>query len=388
MKYIYPIFCIIFFVSCSSSENDLFHPKVENYPYYNSKVDIEIVERKYDDSVEEEINYSGIPHYEKSIFKKKFSISFLDSVVIPDGEINYSQFESLNDSLIVFNDVFTNNLSLYGYDFDNWETIAEQGRGPGQIMFSSDLIVKDNQVITSHKDSRVNFFNCFKKTCEYDKTLVLDKIQPESIQIHNGEIVAMGTNSFLAQGFSSEVNESDLISIHKYNESGDYINSFGEFYNINGHWMLMRPFSEGKIRINKEGKLFQSYKLLPYLYVFSNDILDKKIVFRGFNISKRKYITETQELFVNFDDWSMIQDVKIIDNTKLLVTIRHLANRNVLTDIVDWEESKDFYLIDMEDYSSYYMGNFSIDNENLWFTSKHVVFSKNNFLHIYKYKLE
>lgn len=75
--------------------------------------------------------------------------------------------------------------------------------------------------------------------------------------------------------------------------------------------MLLNIFNEGKVR-SKDSSLVQFFKIIPYLYVFKNDQLEMKIKFSGFNLSKREYNMKTQELFINFEDWSYLEDVLLL----------------------------------------------------------------------------
>ncbi len=145
------------FISCVDTTSEVYHPIKDQYPYYDKDLDPIAIERKYDESVEEEVIVIGTPFYEMSVFKNKFHIEFVDSVALPEGEINFGLFASPSDTSVIFSDTFINNLFEYRKGDEGWNLIAAQGRGPGEMLFTSDITVKDQYLITVHKDSRINY---------------------------------------------------------------------------------------------------------------------------------------------------------------------------------------------------------------------------------------
>jgi hypothetical protein len=385
------IICSIFVINCTNNTGKSnFHPQEERIPYYNSDVEVLEIEREYDESAKEEIIFRDQPVYKNVVFKEKLGIELVDSIKIPDGELSFGLFESVSNTSILYTDSFLNNLFQFKKGDESWMQIAGRGRGPGEMLFTSDIIVSKDTVYTVHKDGRINKFICTADGCVFSEMLALDSIQPESIQFSKDAIIAMGlTNQVAHSGQSDTVNTENIKSLYAFNQDRKKVNSYGEFYDIDKHWMLIRPFSEGMIRMHPtKDLLIQSFNLFPYLYVFEGESLVKKIKFSGFNLSKREYKPESQELFVNFDNWSQIQDIGFINDTTLVVAIRHSSDRTVKSDRVDWIESKDIYFINTEDWTSYYLGNYNVNDSNIWFTSRHIIFKQNNYLKLFTFNVK
>ncbi len=380
---------ILLIISCTgNSTKDEIHPIKERYPYQNESVEEVTISRKLDDTSEQLI-IPGKSILEKRAFASVMDITEIDSVLEPEANLYMAQFESIAKDRVVYLDIFQNLLYEYNLSTQKWTVLAEQGRGPGELLFAKDISVVESDLYVTSGDSRISQFDCSNSPCVFKKEISLKGINPTSFAIANDELMVMGNLS--KYSFSGSVSDSVIInSLFEVDIKGSISNNYGRFYDVQSHWMLLQPFSSGKIRYSNEvdQHLIQYFDLIPYLYHFENGTLTKKYNFSGFNIAKRRYVPSTQELFVNFSDWSLMQDVtKVTDNT-LMVTIRHYGNRRVTDLGLKWDESKDFYLINTSRGKSHYLGQSFVESENIWVTSRHLIRQKKGKLFFNTYKMK
>jgi hypothetical protein len=374
-------FTLIFLAFLSCKRNDIieFHPMDERYPYHASEIQSVHFAKKI---LNDEDHYL----FNTKSFNGAFNVQKIISTEMPFVDTDYLTFGSLSDRLLLLD---RNNNSLHNFHLfdEKWSQIASQGRGPGEIMFSSDITNKDNLIYIASKNLVISIFECEKsEDCFYSSSIQLDKIQSSSVTVNEDGFFVMGQSSNLFNG--NEIDEKDLNSIYKVDINGNVEESFGEIYDINKHWMLLTPFGEGKIRSTKRNGLIQYYDLIPEIYFLEGQKVNKKIVINDFLLSKRKYNNRTQELFINFEDWSSIEDIKVINDDLAILIIKNRRNRTVNDMSVRWDKSKDVYGINLTNGQSNYLGSIDLDKENIWFTDDFLIQLKDQEqLNIYTYKL-
>jgi len=388
---LFSVALILLVISCTgNSSKDEIHPIKERYPYQNESVEEVSISRKLDDSSEQLI-IPGKSILETRAFASVMDITEIDSVIEPEANLYMAQFESIAKDRVVFLDTFQNLLYEYNLSTQKWRLLAEQGRGPGELLFVKDISVVGRDLYVTSGDSRISQFDCSNSPCVFRKEISLKGINPTSVAITNDELIVMGNLS--KYSFSGSVSDSVIInSLFEVDRKGSVLKKFGRFYDVKTHWMLLQPFSSGKIRYSNEvdHHLMQYFDLIPYLYLFEDGTLTKKFHFSGFNVAKRRFVPTTQELFVSFEDWSLIQDVTKVADNNLMVTIRHYGNRRVTDLGLKWDESKDFYLINISENKSHYLGQSFVESENIWVTNRHLIKQKDGklFFNTYKIKLK
>lgn len=378
----------LLFYSCNSNTFE-YHPNPERYPYANVESEVFKIDRKADSKIKEEIIFPNQGFLQSGLFEAYFKIDSSFMIKKPDLDINTIKYGSLNSSNAVVLNSLSNTLLQYNNAKDDWFPIAETGRGPGELMFTTDFSISNSQLYVSTKDSRISVFDCLSQNCSFKKTVSLEKVQPTSIAIKDKNFVVQGLFSSASQG--NDNNIGTLNSIHIINRGGDIIDSFGEFYDIKKNWMLIRPFENGEIKyIDTENStyLVQYFEKIPELYVFENKKISQKYTFNGFVLSKNKYNTKTHELFVNVNDWSSIDGVVHLGNGKIIVTIKHLSNRSLNEFGIVWDMNKDFYLIDLPTNSSSFVGSIDLDKENLWFSKYNIMYLHNDTLTVNKFSVK
>jgi len=75
------------------------------------------------------------------------------------------------------------------------------------------------------------------------------------------------------------------------------------------------------------------------------------------------------------------------DNLQILV-IKHLGNPRDTKSGFEWDESKDFYLLDTKANKSTFLGQTFLNVEDLWFTSHNIIQKVNNKFFIYNYSID
>lgn len=129
------------------------------------------------------------------------------------ANLDQIQFIAIDSTRIILLDVLRNTLFEYDSSLNDWTTIAEQGRGPGDLMFSSDITMVGNLLYVTVKDGKLTIFDCTNNPpCTYDKTIILDKMQPTAVAKNGEKMIIMGQLSSLSN-YSTIIEETDLKSL-------------------------------------------------------------------------------------------------------------------------------------------------------------------------------
>ncbi|HCD53158.1 MAG TPA: hypothetical protein DEQ34_11960 [Balneolaceae bacterium] len=387
MKKAITVFLILIIGCSASKESEEYHPKEELFPYHSSTVNVYSIERKFNEKIKESKIVRGQSLLEKEAFRTTFQYSLVDSIPEPLASLEEIEIESSEAGRVFVLDVFQNEVFEYSLEEQEWQKIAGQGRGPGEIMFSKDLVYDNNKLYVTASDTKISVFDCTFTPCEFEKVINTSEIFAYSSIIKDDTSIIMGQYSKNSQ-MSSNIDE--IQTLFKMDKNGNISEPFGSFYDIRNQWMLIQPFQSGKVRaVNDQNDSFiQYYDLIPELYYFEKNKLKKKYQINGFNISKRKYIPETQELFINFEDWSFIDDMSYVNDNLQILVIKHLGNPRDTKSGFEWDESKDFYLLDTKANKSTFLGQTFLNVEDLWFTSHNIIQKVNNKFFIYNYSID
>ncbi|MBD3615287.1 MAG: hypothetical protein HUJ22_01850 [Gracilimonas sp.] len=382
------IFLSFVILSCKN-ETFEFHPMPERFPYESIDVPIVEINREYSSDIKEEIIKPDESILGKKTFKKYFDFDSTFIIEKPEIDLNSIKYSSLNSTRGIILNPLSNTFLEYDSKNKLWSSIAKSGRGPGELMFPTDFHIKNQKIYVSTKDSRINIFDCQNPSCEFEKSISLNKIQPSSLTTYNENFLVLGLFSSLSQGENSSSNS--INPLHFINKSGEIMNSFGEFYKTKNNWMLIQPFEKGSvknIKIDNQHFYLHYYDKIPELYFLKNKELFKRYIFKDFVNSKHKYNTQNHELFVNVEDWSFLDNITVLNNGKIIVSIRHLSNRSLNEYGIIWDENKDFYLIDLLKDKYSFLGSIDLNDENIWFSKHNIMHLKNDTLSIHNYILK
>jgi hypothetical protein len=373
-------------MGCTSESN--FHPIPEKFPYITSDAS-EIKVRRVFTNRQEEVIVPGASLLDKSPAKAQLNFGIPVDVDEPLVDLNFVKLASTESAKVLLVDLIGNRLYQLNFSDGKWIQIAGPGRGPGELMFSADLVTHNGMAYVVTKDSRIIRFDCMVgDLCEYAEVVNLENLNPGSVLISDDGFTVMGLRS--EHSMPSENMEANINTLFRTNTEGELLSTFGELYNTDGEWMLIQPFEAGGIRPGLQSGFVQYYELLPKLYLFDNSETEPHTIYElsGFNLSKREYDSNNRELFVNFDDWSRILTVESPEEGKLIVIIQHFLNREVVDSRAQWDQMKDIYVIDLNKQSANYIGPFNPENENLVFSNSHILRSSENGYQLIQYSIK
>lgn len=373
---------LVIVLGCESGESTLqIHPLAENIPYKATEnvVNIESPENKFVSESPEELEL-----FES--FNKNLNPQFIKSHSIPNADLSNSKFEALSDEHIILlsksSNLFVENIGLG----DNWKEISGEGRGPGEIFFPTDLHRVENKLYISSKNYRISIYDCIQnQECNYEKTVSLNKIQPNVLVADRDNFVILGLGNEFMEAQDAGIGV--INPIHEINAEGDILNTYGEFYDVDNEFMLLQPFENGfldHVELNGSNVLAKAFEAFPSLVLIENKEVLKRYDFEDFKNSKREFNTQTKELFINFEDWSVINDITSVGEGKVIVQIRNLKDREVTEYGTTWAESEDVYLINIQNDETSYLGSYDYKKFMLKFSSQYMLIVEDDKLSHYK----
>jgi hypothetical protein len=262
---------------------------------------------------------------------------------------------------------------LFEYDLSTQDkiTLAESGRGPEDIQFARDMIKQDNRIFIVREDMYISVYDCNSFPCEFEETISMD-FRPISLTVADNRFAVLGfPGDNRPQNQSGDEPSGSFQPVRLLDSAGQYETSFGEIYDTEGHMMLLRPFiSNGKIRYSPAEHLFiLAYPRFPYLYIYEADNLTLKEIYRisDFTIGQQSYRPDERSLTIPMNDFSEIRSVVVIRDHMLLVETITLRNfNNVVGPENRWDRWCDYYIINLENRASYYLGGYENIGDTPW----------------------
>ena len=347
------LFLLFTLLSCSSDnskteEGLVKHPKKANYPYaQSSHYGVDSTQSAIDIS-----NFAKLNHIQ----------AFLDSSSIPTAKgvpVQISRSENLlikpiSRQRLIFIDTETQHLFEYNQPQDTVYQLAEYGRGPGKLSSSKELSYNNGNLIIPMTSGRISLFNCQTTPCNFEEEKRL-----EDLIIYSADM--MDDGSFVALGNAPIRDKSDTLrseALHTFNNNGNYLNSFAEAYDTEGHWMLRQPLSEGIVKYNAPSEQYVlSFERLPFVYILDNDFnLVRSYKFNDFIVGQQKYWPQEGRLRIVMSDHSLIKDMVFFDDFAL-VKIETKKNQEVVDKRFSWDRELAYYLIDLNTNRATFVGS-------------------------------
>lgn len=227
-------------------------------------------------------------------------------------------------------------------------------------------------------EMKVSLFDT-KNDFEYVRTITLD----ESVN----SITAV-SNGFLTSGspiFGTQPDESlfkNLSALTKWSGEGEKQQTFGETYPIVGKFMLARDMiSQSIVRmIPKQEEVFLVFQNFPLLYRYNlNEELLKTYKIKNFKLPQIQYDKTEHSVSVPLDDFSRISNLWFLDNNHLLIYVKTFIRGEHGGDNRDKENIMpltntfhSFYVLNVDDNSSYFLGGLDGDDTRFQITKNHI----------------
>ena len=358
--FIFFVISLMTVFSCKSeggdyAGNSVIHPIKENIPHYDQEhISIDTV-RTFKNMQEKPERLELFHQYLRNsdrIITEKLNIE----VGSPYPGFNVV---SIDDGRLMVLDITNDRLLEYDLNDHNFLMLAERGRGPGDIMYSEEMVKHMNSIYIASGNMRISRFDCKTTPCEFDEVIPL-KFSPSSIALAGDTLAVLGSVDVrAASGNKHEDGLKDLKAIHLLNGTGDNMSVFGETYNTDGHWMLLRPFVfDGMIRYSPAEDLFiLSFMMFPYLYIYDARDQSLKTTYEisDFLLGKQRYWPDIGRLEVPMENYSIIRSTKIIENNLLWLEIETRKKRRIPNS--HWDLLFTYYVVDLKNREAYYMGN-------------------------------
>lgn len=290
---------------------------------------------------------------------------------------------SLNKDNVLLLDTRNNRLIEYNISNDKSMDVAKNGRGPGELLFSKDMVKRGDRIYLANQ-MQVSRFNCNNQPCAYAGETKLGFI-PSSLTISGDSLAILG--SFSMRGINKKQLKNKLEhlkAVHVVKLSGKSVTSFGQPYAIHNQWMLIRPFvSDGLVRYLPNRKQYiVAYKRLPLIYVYNQQFkLQQTYKIADFFTGKQKYIRKKLELFIVNGNFSRIQHIVPVNDNNALIIIRTLTKLSNNKNPRKYKLQYDFYDVDFKGEQSYYLGSINPEKprslQNIFVTGSDIFIYKN-----------
>jgi hypothetical protein len=375
----------ILILQCNNKKNQdkfVFHPIEENIPYFNyehSKITKENNLSKTFDNGLSEINLL-------TKFLKKTSKQDFQKLNLLVRDPYRFDATSISSNRLVLLDELSNRLIEYDLSSDTTVNLAKKGKGPGDINFPQGIHKDQNNINIPLADMRISQLNCSQRPCLYQRTIELD-FRPYSLTKTDSNFAVLGSINVNNSGnniqFESKLEE--IRPIHFLKDNGEEINSFGNAYDVNGHWMLLRPLvNNGKIRyLPSEDTYALIYQRFPFIYIYdSNFKMQKVYEISDFILGKQKYWPETGKVRIVKQNHSLIRNVKVIGGKYVLLEIEEKKDQQTSDFKRTWSRSFDYYLLNISNDKSYYLGSTSPnEKQSIHVLDNGMLINNNGVLH-------
>lgn len=157
-------------------------------------------------------------------------------------------------------------LNVYHLPSDSAFQIADRGQGPGELLFPTDLTVRDAMLHVSMGDRRISTFHCEDTSCTH-RSEVRTQFQPTRITVDGDHFATTGMLPL--QG---ETGLSTLTgAIHRVDTTGTFIESFGQTYDTDAWMITERLTRHGDLTTFSDGSYAMHYDVIPRLYLYDPD---------------------------------------------------------------------------------------------------------------------
>lgn len=352
------------------------HPIEKNIPHYNSN-HISI------DTNELDISDISLPDILVDIYKylqnpAKFERSSLEVTVsgVRDVDISY-----LDSTTAVILDKRSDRFLLYDLAANKTTSLAQAGRGPGDIAYTQEMVVYDSTIYIAMEDMRVSKFICQHDSCDYVNTIPLDFSAVSIAKIDSNTYAVLGQT--VRQGNSDP--KVDHKAVRIIDTSGNVIKSFGNFYETDD-WIVLFSMRGGFIRyIEKQGKFILAYKHLPLLYIFDEALnITQTYKFEKYLQGEILYNPGLNSASPPRNDRTTINRIESIDENYLLIitTTTFENNDGENESSTSYQFQQDYYALNLKNSTSYYLGEHkSTLNSVIYLMQRNLIFNKGGMLY-------
>lgn len=354
----YFIIAILLFslaISCDDQPNEgkvIVHPVEEKIPYSDEPAELLDV---HDAGNHLEKFPESVHLLYQVLNEEETETEIVDLNLLTSSDI---EIESISDTTLLILDKDQNKLISYNLSKHESETIADQGRGPGDLLFTEELSAENLKAYVSSQNFKITVFNCQTRRCEYEKVIQTDysaySLSPTEKYIYYLGLRPYGVERNLDDGSENEVQ----YSVHRTNINGNIETSFLPIYDDNSPIVSNRIMSEGNVRSFPDiDRIIVTFEHFPYLYIHNlNGELLNKYELPDFKEAKNieSKIGELSTTLTFDGDYSYLRNSEKINNELLLLKIQEFRD-------VEYVFAEDIY---GDTWISYLI--YDIENEKIY----------------------
>lgn len=372
-KHIYILTLVLVFSSCTNDNNRYkYHPSDENF-ISSENIDHIISTYSENESIDllEDANNLKNRYLNKSLVKEFGVIQ---------GDQNQI-FSSIDQVLIYENKVLVldgnrRDIAIFDIDGSLIRRVGQRGRGPGDLFQPGGMALGGNKLYISDSDYTIKSLDLNTT----DSLYVFKSINriPTGICISNTNIII--------RSLTLE-EDKNLFDVINYN-TGDNVNSLGEFYNSD-YTLVQTMLSDGIFACDPESNsIIFTKQILPYIYSYSMDGEKNWIAKFDSFIPLTHRETENSISFrwdaseFNYDHYETLN----LYQENILLQVKRV-NSKVTEEIAQNEDVHlASYLIDVKSGDGMHLGN---DMEKILYINENYIVTENNEMypgfHIHRY---
>ncbi|MCC5913713.1 MAG: hypothetical protein JJU46_04995 [Balneolaceae bacterium] len=183
---------------------------------------------------------------------------------------------SLDSGRLLFMENHVNRFVIYDVESEEVTELAEEGRGPDDLMFTREMQLENDVAWISMQGFRVSGFDCSGESCEYDRTIPT-QTNNYSVAVDGDELTILGLPPF---GFEDSPGPDETISqyiLHRYSSDGDSLGMYSPVYQHLNPLVREMMSAEGIVRHDGEnGRTILISKRLPFIYLYDDEELVAK----------------------------------------------------------------------------------------------------------------
>jgi hypothetical protein len=295
---------------------------------------------------------------------------------------------TLGDSGFLILEKDQNRLIQYDLTNDDFNIIAEQGRGPGDLFFSKELSVYNGKAFIGMQGRQLSVFNCESTLCEYEKTMNTD-YNNYSLAVTDNHLYFLGIPQ-IRGGQSSSTGSSAQFIVHKADRDARIERSFLPNYDHESPILRDRIMSRGSIRAFADyDKTIVTFDHFPYLFTYDhNGELISKLELSDFIPAKNiEYNSANRGILNTYNgDYTYLQYTSKLQGRWLLKRIAEFRNVEYsMENGITGEMWYSYYIFDVEDEKLYKIGDDRStsfgESRRLFLVDGGVISSKNGTLH-------
>ncbi|REL33490.1 hypothetical protein DYD21_12030 [Rhodohalobacter sp. SW132] len=244
------------------------------------------------------------------------------------NSMGWLNVESLDRETLIIMEKLNNRLVQYDLPDGQITELAEEGRGPGDILFTREMQLFDQKMYIAMQGFRVSLFDCTTGLCEFENTIDTG-VNNYSITRTNSGFTVLGLPPFGfddSPGMDEEIRQ---FTLHQFTEEGEKTGMFSPVYSHQNPMIPERMSAEGFVRYHPEsGRTILISQWLPYLYIYNSDAeLEEKYRIPDFIQGYYNLIVDDQiSYFRNDMPRSIIQSVTSVDDQFLVIQITNRTN--------------------------------------------------------------